>query len=518
MGKKLERVVTADPLRTLLAKEPELYTRRDLLRAVRELGIENFTFHYVGLEGRISSLRLPLNGLQLAERLLALGERVDGSSLFKGLVDASVSDLYVVPRYSSAFINPFDPKSLDFVCRFVNAEGELATFAPDGILLKSKEQLERESGCELWAMGELEFYLIYSTSLLSELYPVRSQGGYHISEPFLKHRQVLEEIADTVQRVTGALKYAHAEVGHINKLASKNRALHGQEAEQFELEFYPRPIDRAADDLCLARWLVRTIAARHGFLATFTPKLTEEAAGSGLHIHLELRREGRNIMLDEAGQLSSPARQLIGGLLRYVPTLTAFGNTQAASYLRLVPDHEAPTKICWSFSNRSSLVRVPLGWSKGGDLSRVVNPHEEGRYLPAESRQTVELRSPDGSAQIYLLLAGVMTAVKWALNHPQEALEVAQKTEVQGNIFHDPQLAATLTDLPRSCWEGAQYLERDRAFYEEDGLFPPFVIDYVLKALRREDDAHLQERLSTLVGEKRRQEYLEVLQRDLHRS
>ena len=507
---------SANPLSALLNKKAEDYTRADILRAVKYFGIEFLTFHYLGIDGRMRSLKLPFADLEDAERILAMGERADGSSLFQGLIDSAVSDIYIVPRYSSIFINPFNNKSLDFMCRFVDSRGSFAMFSPDGILAGTAKQFQESTGHELWAMGELEFFLVYPQPHPFDIYPAERQGGYHISEPFFKYEGVVNEIIHVVQQVTGAVKYAHSEVGNIRNIVSSNPVLNGMEAEQYELEFNTRPICEAADNICLARWLIRSTAAKYGLLATFTPKLAEDAAGSGMHIHVELRSKGRNVMLSSDGTLSEESLRLIGGLARYAPTLSAFGNTQASSFLRLVPNQEAPTKICWSYSNRSSLIRIPLGWNGVGDLSRMVNPQEPAEYVCDGCRQTIELRSPDGSANIHLLMAGMATAVKWGLEH-DEAMDIAMKCQVKGNVFSDAKAAAKLESLPQSCSACADLLVKNRDMYEKDGHFPPYVIDYVVESLRREKDKDLRSLLNSMSGNAKIVKALEIMHRDLHR-
>ena len=171
-----------------------------------------------------------------------------------------------------------------------------------------------------------------------------------------------------------------------------------------------------ADDVVLGRWLIRNIAWRYGCAATFAPKLEEGVAGTGLHFHLELRRDGRNVMTGESGALSEEARRLIGGLCRYADSLTAFGNTTSSAYLRLVPHQEAPTLVCWSDLNRGAMIRVPLAWTKKRHLARGVNPQDTTPHKAGDGRQTVELRTPDGSALIHLLLAGMTMSADWAFS------------------------------------------------------------------------------------------------------
>ena len=91
---------------------------------------------------------------------------------------------------------------------------------------------------------------------------------------------------------------------------------------------------------------------KYGVEVSFAPKITVGKAGSGMHIHLLLEKDGQNVMI-ENGKLSDTARKMIAGILDLSKALTAFGNTIPTSYLRLVPHQEAPTAICWGDRNRS---------------------------------------------------------------------------------------------------------------------------------------------------------------------
>jgi len=509
----IERIALANPLCRFLDKERDDFTRADLMRVVAEKGIERLTFHYTGIDGQLKELRLPLADLPQAERLLAMGERADGSSLFGGLVDASRSDVYVVPSYRTAFISPFDERSLDFVCRFLDRDGRLADFTPDNILIRAHERFQQRTGLELHALGELEFFLIGEAKSSTRL---SRQIGYHAAAPFFKGGDIVGEMVRHLTQITGAVKYAHAEVGFIDSVRSDLPTLAGRRAEQFEIELLTRPIEEMGDIVALARWLIRNIADRHGMLATFAPKIEEGIAGNGFHFHLELVREGRNVMTDEKGELSEKALRLIGGLVSYASTLSAFGNTVASAFLRLVPNQEAPTRICWSDSNRSALIRVPLGWSKAPDLARVVNPGEPAHYSDARGRQTVELRSPDGSASFHLLLAGLTTAAEHGLSS-DESLELARSTRVSGNVFENKELLERLEPLPKSCTDCARLLSERRGMYEEFGVFPPRVIDHQIELLERENDLNLNSALAKMSAEERLTKTRRLMHKDIHR-
>lgn len=504
----------SNPLSALLDKPKELFTREDLVKVILEKEIERITFHYTALDGTLKELKIPIASRRQAERVLTNGERVDGSSLFKGMVDASLSDLYVVPVYKTAFFNPFDAGSLDFICRYMTKDGELAPFTLDNILGKAYACFREKTGLELYALGELEFFLLSGED--SPLYPAVPQKGYHAAAPFAKTGPVMNEIIRHITQVSGAVKYAHSEVGYIDKVSSEVEEIRGKRAEQMEVEFLPTPIDEMGDYLVLARWLIRNISYRNGCVATFVPKLEEGIAGNGYHVHMEARKDGKNCMTGTDGKLSQEARMIIGGMCHYADTLMAFGNTASSAYMRLVPNQEAPTKVCWSDLNRSAMIRVPLGWTENLDLIRKINPQQADLLDYDENLQTVELRTPDGSAITHLILAGLTLAAEWGLSSP-ESLELAEKFYVSGNIFKNKQLLEKLPSLPSSCVASAKLLDQKRDLYERDGIFPAGAIDYVISLLKAEDDEDMNRVLLDLPADDRLRRTREIMHKHLHR-
>ena len=511
----------ANPLSVLLDKSPQDFNRSDFLKVIEEKRIERINFHYTALDGKLKELKLPVANPSQVETVLAEGERVDGSQLFKGMVDTSLSDLYVVPVYRTAFLNPFDEGSLDFVCRYLTKDGHLAPFALDSILVKAYQAFQRNSGLEFQTLGELEFFLL--TDRNPNLFPAQKQHGYHSAAPYIKSGRILNEMNRSITQITGAVKYAHSEVGFVESVRSDLEEIRGKQAEQLEVEFTPRPPEEMADALVLGRWLIRNIAYKYGCVATFTPKIEEGIAGNGLHFHMELLKDGKNIMLDEEGKLSVPARRLIGGLCTYADSLTAFGNTVSSAYLRLVPNQEAPTRICWSDLNRSSMIRVPLGWANLQDLASRINPGQKSAFRDPRGRQTVELRSPDGSALVHLLLAGIIMAADWSFKEDRSLfkdhgpLELTERLYVQGNIFTDQELLARLPALPTSCVASGRLLLQKRGLYERDGVFPPSIIDYVAGLLAKENDEFMNQNLVDMPADDRLLETRRIMHRDLHR-
>ncbi|MBO4607127.1 MAG: glutamine synthetase, partial [Prevotella sp.] len=157
------------------------------------------------------------------------------------------------------------------------------------------------------------------------------------------------------------------------------------------------------------------------------------------------------------------------------------------------PHQEAPTNVCWGDRNRSVLVRVPLGWTANVDMCCVANPLETPAQNDTTMKQTVEMRSPDGSADLYQLMAGLCVACRHGFEM-EDALDLADRTYVNVNI-HDRENAdrlAQLEQLPDSCVASADCLERQRCWYEQDGVFSAAMIDSIIAQLRAFGDRTLR--------------------------
>jgi len=147
-------------LERFLKKPSSEFTKNDIIEFIISNSIEMVNFRYVADDGRLKTLNFIINSYDHLDQILTTGERVDGSSLFK-FIEAGSSDLYVVPRYSSAFVNPFESiPSLDILCSYYNNEGKPLESSPQYILRKAKEHFEKNTGLKFKALGELEYYII----------------------------------------------------------------------------------------------------------------------------------------------------------------------------------------------------------------------------------------------------------------------------------------------------------------------------------------------------------------------
>ena len=483
----LDYTLCADSLVRFLNKSRKEFTKADIIRYIEANEIEMINFRYPGADGRLKTLNIIFHSPEHLDTVLSSGERVDGSSLFP-YIEAGSSDLYVIPRYRTAFLNPFGSiPALDILCSYYTKEGKPLEESPEYTMRKAHEALKRVTGMEYEVMGELEYYVVMDKE---PLFLGHDQKGYHESTPYNKSSELRIQAMRHIVEAGGLIKYGHSEVGNFTQ---------GDKIyEQNEIEFLPTNLEEAADQLMIAKWILRTLADMHGVDMTFAPKITIGKAGSGMHVHTRLMKEGKNAMIAN-GKLTDNALKAIAGYLDLAPSLTAFGNTNPTSYFRLVPHQEAPTNICWGDRNRSVLVRVPLGWTMGAEeMLTDANPLEARPTEDYSQKQTVEFRCPDGSADVYLLLAGLAVAARHGFEM-EGALQYARDRYVDVNIFSDENkaVAERLSHLPASCYESAENLAQQRAIFEKHGVFSAQLIDGTIALLKKFNDQQLRAEISS---------------------
>ncbi|MFC2385027.1 MAG: glutamine synthetase family protein [Hoylesella saccharolytica] len=481
-----ELLMNANEVVAFLQKPSTEFTKDDIIRFIRENEIKMVNLMYPGGDGKLKTLNFVINHLAYLDTILTCGERVDGSSLFP-FIQAGSSDLYVVPRYSSAFVDPFaEIPTLCMLASYFDKDGNPLESSPEYTLKKAARVFREVTGMEFHAMGELEYYVILPDE---NVFPAVDQRGYHESAPYAKTNDFRTLCMSYIAKAGGQIKYGHAEVGNFRQ--------DGLIYEQNEIEFLPVPVEQAADELMIAKWIIRNLAYQLNMNVTFAPKITTGKAGSGMHVHMRLMKGDESMMLDN-GVLSNTARTAIAGLMELAPSITAFGNKNPTSYFRLVPHQEAPTNICWGDRNRSVLVRVPLGWAAGVDMCHKANPQQPAETPDTSMKQTFEMRSPDGSADIYQLLAGLCVACRYGFEL-SNALDIAEQTYVDVNI-HDAAHAGKLSQLnqlPDSCVASADCLERQRKVYEAHGVFSSAMLDGIIAQLRAFNDTTLRKDIET---------------------
>jgi len=447
------------------------FTKEDAIKLIREKDIKIINLCHIPEDCRLKTLSFAVKNRERLHEILEFGERVDGSSLFS-YIDPNKSDVYIVPKIESTFVNPFSSiPTLNILCEYLDEDGKPLDIAPENILLRAEEKLRSSTNITLKALAELEFYIIYKQE--ETVFPGVSERNYHESTPFAKFENLRNEVLITLEDVGIVTKYGHAEVGRFH---SKT----GYVMEQHEIEFLPQNLCKLAETIVIAKWIIRNICAKHDISVSFSPKPALEHAGNGMHIHLCGFKKNENIIADSKGNLTPEAKQMIGGILKFAPSLTAFGNTIPISYLRFISRKESPMHICWGTKNRLALVRIPLWWN-----------YKENFRAAESCRRTFEFRAPDPSAYTHLLLAGIAVAVEYGLKNPKKAMKNAEDLNIENIVKRNKKYKV----LPLSCAEAAKNLKRDRKYYDVDGVFPKRVIDGIINKLEFYKDRELWKKL-----------------------
>jgi len=446
--------------------------RKEVAQFVKDKGIRILNLCHVPEDGRLKTLSFSVADNDRVEEILEYGERIDGSSLFS-FIEPNKSDIYLMPELSREFVNPFAATpTLNVMCNYLDENGNHLDIAPKNVLVKAEEKLRSSSSIALKALAELEFYLISKPSP-EALFVSASDRNYHESTPFAKFEGLRNEVLVTLAELGISTKYGHCEVGRM--LGRDNSVI-----EQHEVELKPQGLVEMAESVAIAKWVIRNICLKYGVSVSFVPKMALDHAGTGMHVHLCGLRKGQNVIAKADGSLSLDALNMIGGMLKFAPSLAAFGNPTPISYLRFIARKESPMHICWSARNRLALIRVPLWWS-----FKKMNKEFDC------CRETFEYRAPDAFADAFLLLAGTALAVNYGLENQEEASKIAEDLHVETSDKKQERLKT----LPASCAEAAGCLRRDRRLYEADEVFPRRLVDKTVDKLEAYRDGDLWKRL-----------------------
>lgn len=157
-----------------------------------------------------------------------------------------------------------------------------------------------------------------------------------------------------------------------------------------------------------------------------------------------------------------------------------------------------------------------MGWLNVKNLANKLNPQQKVNFEEHKCRQTVEFRTPDGSAIIHLLLAGMTMAAEWGLTNP-DSIKTTSRLHVTRNVFQNKKLLNKLPSLPRSCIESSRVMFQKRSLYEREDIFPRSTIEYIIKLLQGENDENLNQYIKSLPLPDRLYEIHKIMHRDLHR-
>jgi glutamine synthetase len=453
-----ESAFPACRLERLLGAPASEWRVDDLAAMVHERGIRVVSLMHVGGDGWLKTLDFVPRSLSHLRDVLSGGERADGSSLFPGLgIGAGASDVVLRPNPSRAFLDPFSPlPTLCVMCGHAGRDGEPLPQSPDTLVRRAHARVVAETGIELQALGEVEFFLGRHSND-HDMYGAHDRG-YHAASPFVFGESLRRRALSVLAEIGVPVKYAHSEVGYIEASEAD-----GMIWEQHEIELGLAPLPEAADAVALTQWVLRNLSHAEGLRCSFDPIVRRGHAGTGMHVHVSPVVDGvPGATRGADGRLTDPARWLIGGLVQCGGALMAFGNRTEESFVRLAQAKEAPNAVTWGEFDRRALVRLPI-----------VATDADGRRVTAP---TVEFRLPDGSAHPHLLLAGLAQAMVHgrATRDLDALLEATASSRASGPG----------ASVPRTLTEVAASLSAHRGVFEAGGVFPPVLIDAQIERMR----------------------------------
>ena len=347
-----------------------MYTKEDIFSMVEEEDVRFIRLQFADIFGNMKNMAVTVSQL---ERVLDNRMLFDCSSVEGFDYDGS-SDLYLHPICDTFEIFPWRPhqgKVARLICDICNPDG--TPYACDSrAVLKRVISEAKQMGYEFKVSPECEFFLFNTDEDGKPTNTTNDEGGYFDVAPLDNGENCRRDIVMTLEDMGYEVEESHHEVA----------------PGQHEVDFKYDEAMLTADRLLTFKMVVKTVAKRNGYFATFMPKPINGENGSGMHLNMSVYKDGKNLF-DTGEEIGDVAKSFIAGLLRYIPEICFITNPTVNSYKRLIPGYNAPSYIAWSKKAGSLLVRVP---STSGNHARV------------------ELRSPDPAANPYLAIAAALAA------------------------------------------------------------------------------------------------------------
>ncbi len=440
-------------------------TPKEVLARIRQSEVTTVDLRYMDFPGVWQHFSIPADAL--TEDTFEMGIEFDGSSVL-GWRAINEADLLVVPQAETALLDPFPERpTLTMICNIHDPITQQDyTRDPRNIARKAASYMRGTGIADLCLLApELEFFVFdtvrYEQRAHEAFYHVdsvegiwnrgRAEGGNLGYKPGSGLGRFPCSPTDSLVDLRTEMAQRMAECGittaaHFHEVAT---------AGQCEIDLVPRPLVEIADQVMMARYIIRNVARRANKTATFMPKPLFGDNGSGMHTHLSLWKDEQPLLTGHGyAGLSDLGVHAIGGLLKHARALSAFANPTTNSYKRLIPGYEAPTKIAYSLRNRTAIVRVPAN-------------------SPNPSNRRIEYRCPDSAANPYLLFSAMLMAVLDGIQHKLRPGEPLDK-----DIYDlEPEELADVPTTPRSLEDSLDALRADHEFLLRGDVFTPDVID-----------------------------------------
>ena len=422
-------------------------TVQEILAFCQENGVRMIDFKTVDLQGRWHHITIPAE--RFCEDTLRHGIGFDGSNF--GYASVEKSDMVFVPDPDSACLDPFTAVptlSMTGDVQVIDLPENRRFDQYARSVTQRAEEYMRETGiADKMVVGpEFEFYVFDRASF--ETAP--NHASFQV---------------DTAQAEwnTGDPAGRGYQMGHHD-------GYHAALPQDITFDLR-NEICLRMDKTMVAKYLIKNCAARAGKTATFMPKPIYGEAGSGMHVHIWLWKDGEPLFYDPNGysSLSDTALYFIGGLLKHAASLCAITNPSTNSFKRLVPGFEAPVTIGYATANRSSIIRIPA-------------------YAKTPAQKRFELRNPDATCNPYYAYAAILMA---GLDGIQNRIDphASGWGPYDFNLFQlSEEDKKRIQALPKSLGEALDALEQDHAYLTAGGVFPEQLIQNWIKLKRAEDE------------------------------
>ena len=452
-------------------------TVQDVMNLIRDEGIRMVDFKMVDINGGFRHVTIPASHFN--ETTLINGIGFDASNYGYAVVEKS--DMVFIPDPDTAVVDPFcavPTLSMTGNAMIIDhPENRPLAQYPRNIVLAAEEYM-RSTGIAdtMLILPEFEFYLFdnvswevqphsigasvdanqahWNSAVQGQGVVVPKQKNYHIAKPFDPTYECRSEMVMLMEEMGITVKYHHPEVGA---------------AGQFEIEPQLGKMSEMADNSMMIKYIIQNVARKYGLSATFMPKPVYGEAGSGMHVHMLLLKDGEPVFSDDEGyaHLSKTAHYFMGGLLKHIASLCAITNPSTNSFKRLVPGFEAPVTVGYATSNRSAVIRIPA-------------------YAKSPKLRRFELRNPDATCNPYFCYAAILMA---GLDGVKNQIDPHENGwgPYDMNLFNLPEEEkAKLKGLPTSLEAALDALEADHDYLTAGGVFPEELLRSFIRNKRAE--------------------------------
>ena len=398
---------------------------KNLSKIAKQKKIKYFLISFVDLFGVLRSKLVPTRAIAEMQKN---GAGFAGFATWLDMTPAD-TDMFAIPDPDSLIQLPWN-KEVGWLASDLWMGGKPVKASPRVMLKNQIKQLDKKN-LKMKSGVECEYFLISQDgSAIADTKDIQSKPCYDQSA-LMRRYDLIKEICDCMIEM-GWDPYQND---------------HEDANGQFEMNWNYEDCLVTSDRHVFFKYMVKSLAEKHGLRATFMPKPFEKLTGNGCHAHVSLWTEKTNKFLDNGDRygLSRLAYNFLGGIMNLAQPLSAFFNPTINSYRRInAPPTKSgaswsPSSISYSGNNRTHMIRIP----------------DPGRF---------ELRLMDGSANPYLLQAGVIAAGLHGINNKSDPGE-----PLTCNMYTDYKKYQNLKKLPNEIEDAIEELEESKELKESFG-------------------------------------------------